>query len=62
LTNVRYDLISYKHRVIFITQSYIAAINFKEWCDKLDLDGDKKIEVEDLCSFMSADGMKYSQK
>jgi hypothetical protein len=31
-------------------------MRFKEWCDKLDTDGDRHIEVEELTSFMDEDG------
>ena len=34
-------------------------MHFKEWCDKLDTDGDRHIEVEELASFMDGDGTMY---
>ena len=37
-----------------------AALHFKDWCDKLDTDGDRHIEIEELSALMDADGIVLS--
>lgn len=38
-----------------INKNYVTALNFKKWCDKLDADKDRHIELEELKSYMSED-------